>query len=117
MLPGMKRRSGLSRFFVLLVAALQLASTGFSALAHGKLARQGASGPATHVEGTTSSRCPVVHAPDCAVCRYLTTVAQGSTGPELVSIDAADTVCPTTVARSVRADPHGLPPGRAPPSV
>lgn len=117
MLPRMKRRSALARTLVLLCAALQLASPGFSAIAHGKLAGQSASGPATHVEATGSAGCPVVHSPDCAVCRYMSTATPGGTGPELFFSYATATVPPGTVAWIARAVPHALPPGRAPPTA
>ena len=68
----MTRRSPVIRLLALLWATLQIASPGLGALADGLLAAQ-TRDPASHVEATTSGRCPVVHAPDCGLCRQLTT--------------------------------------------
>jgi hypothetical protein len=117
MLPRMKRRARIVRFLALVGAALQLASPGFSAIAHGRLARESASGPATHVEATTTANCPVVHSPDCAVCRYLSTSACGTPEPSLVPRREAETARPDDYRRSTWGGPHALPHGRAPPAV
>ncbi len=113
----MKRRTAFVRILTLLCAALQLASPAFSAVAHGKLASDNASGPAMHVEATTTASCPVVHAPDCAVCRYLTTPAAGPPDPAVVSDRECEASPPKAVVWGTRSAPHALPPGRAPPTA
>lgn len=86
-----------------------------SALADGLLARGSAREAVAHVEASTTASCPVVHAPDCGVCRYLSTC--GAT-------DAADAP-PLAIHRAtaLNAEPGIgdrspallLPHGRAPP--
>lgn len=104
------------RFLSLLWATLQLASPAMSAVADGRLARDGAGDRTAHVESSTTSSCPVVHPPDCGVCRYLSGcgILPGTSAP------------PMTVATEMRRTPSrgtaGLPPslalpdGRAPPT-
>src|SRR5688572_33060991 len=117
MLHRMTRRTRFVRFMALICAALQLASPGFSAIADGRLARESASGPATHVEATTTASCPVVHSPDCAVCRYLSTSACEAPNAVPETLLAADIADPAAVGRSTRGSPHAHPHGRAPPSA
>jgi hypothetical protein len=112
----MKRRTTLIRFLALVWATLQLASPGLASIADGMLARESASSPSTHVETTTSASCPVVHSPDCAVCRYLS--ASGSNAPAAAAFSwKAASQCrviadATTIALSTAV---ALPHGRAPP--
>ena len=105
------------RFITLLLATLQFVSPGISAIADGQLARENASQPATHVEATTTAACPVVHQPDCGVCRYLSSPAGAtpSASFDLVALSAAPTPNVETVASSC-ADVV-LPHGRAPPGL
>lgn len=114
----MKRRTTLVRFLALVWATLQLASPGLASIADGMLARESASSPSTHVEATTSASCPVVHPPECAVCRYLSASrSNGAVTPEVGWADASDCgVIPdtTTVALSAAVV---LPHGRAPPTL
>jgi hypothetical protein len=113
----MSARSGFARFLALLCATVQLASPGLSAVADGALARANASQPQTHVESTTTANCPVVHPPDCAICRYLSSAASP---PSLAPV--AFEYC--AESREPRAEsllrPSGavtLPHGRAPPAI
>jgi hypothetical protein len=111
----MKRRSPLLRLLAGAAALLQLTTPPLSAVADGLAARDSAGERVAHVESTTTSRCPVVHAPDCGVCRYLTTCG----APPL---DAATPVVIAAVAPPARTNvSHStpaaavLPDGRAPP--
>jgi hypothetical protein len=111
----MSGRNPVLRMLVMVGAALQLLSPGVASIAHGMSARENASGPLTHIESTTTATCPVVHAPDCGVCRYLSTA---STLPRATdSIPQAETAA-TPLCASGWA-PSGvrifLPDGRAPP--
>ena len=70
----MTRHTPLLRVPALLLALLQLALPAASAVADGRIAAR-AGDPVAHVESTSSATCPVVHPPDCAVCRYLSAAA------------------------------------------
>ncbi|MGH7677348.1 MAG: hypothetical protein ACRENU_02700 [Gemmatimonadaceae bacterium] len=109
------RRSTSVRKLAILWAALQFASPGASAIADGMLAAANAAGPTTHVEATTTASCPVVHSPDCGVCRYLS-------GPADMNGPSAFDARPSAEARAPRAEGSlhsialaALPHGRAPP--
>jgi hypothetical protein len=105
------------RALALLWAALQLVSPGASAIADGKLASQSASAPSTHVEATTTTACPVVHSPDCGVCRYLSTSASTPAAPAfdiLALADRPDRRAELCQPRLVSVTLHR---GRAPPTV
>lgn len=117
MLQTMRRRSPFVRFLALFWAALQLASPGVSAIADGKLAAENASGPATHVEATTTSACPVVHSPDCGVCRYLSGAACLEQHSALGFRIVASTAEPTVTAGPRIGNALALPHGRAPPVI
>jgi hypothetical protein len=113
----MSRRTPLVRFCTLLLATLQIASPGVSAIADGRLALENASRPTTHVEATTTAACPVVHSPDCGVCRFLSSPV-GSAPAATFSLESFSAV-PAPVAdvgrpRCVSVD---LPDGRAPPAL
>lgn len=71
MLESMTRRTALFRKLALAWALLHVALPGAGAVADGLLMRASAGEQVAHVESTTTSSCPVVHAPDCGVCRYL----------------------------------------------
>ena len=109
------RRSTSVRILAILWAALQFASPGASAIADGMLAAANAAGPTTHVEATTSATCPVVHSPDCGVCRYVS-------GPATLNRVTAFGVQLSAESREPRAESSvhsvtlaALPHGRAPP--
>lgn len=113
----MTRRTTLVRFLALLWAALQVASPGLSAIADGNLARGSASGPSTHVESQTTANCPVVHQPDCGLCRYLNGAASTTTPAQLGFFYAPDVSVPTTESCAARRNGVVLPQGRAPPAI
>lgn len=113
----MKRRPLPVRILALLWAALQLASPGASAIADGRLAAANASGPTTHVEATTSASCPVVHSPDCGVCRYLSGPAATQQPSPLVSLLSTADQLPNTETRVCVSVVAVLPHGRAPPAL
>jgi hypothetical protein len=111
----MSGRNPVLRMLVMVGAALQLLSPGVASIADGKLARENASGPLTHIESTTTATCPVVHAPDCGVCRYLSTT--GTLPRVSDSVPQAETAA-TPMCAEGRAPAGGrifLPDGRAPP--
>jgi hypothetical protein len=113
----MSRRTPLLRFLAILWAAVQLASPGFSAIADGKQSSDSASAPQTHIEATTSESCPVVHSPDCALCRYLTHQAgAASFGTEwrLLGTERQELGVDCIAERSAAV---ALPHGRAPPAI
>ncbi|MEX2179375.1 MAG: hypothetical protein WD801_11730 [Gemmatimonadaceae bacterium] len=104
------------RVLALLWAALQLASPGLSALADGQLSAQELS-PRAHVEATSSATCPVVHSPDCGMCRYLSQGAHIRAVAPLVA-HAADACTGLLVERNIACNPAtALPRDRAPPLV
>ena len=113
----MSGRNPVLRMLVMVGAALQLLSPGVASIAHGLVARESASGPLTHIEATSSATCPVVHAPDCGVCRYVSAAGtQAKVAPTLfVGELAAPPECVASLAprRGVAA----LPDGRAPPAL
>ena len=101
----------------MLGAAIQLLSPGVAAIADGLLATESASQPLTHIEASTTAKCPVVHAPDCGVCRYLSSVPTLARGSALVEVRTAaimpacaETLAPTSIVTT-------LPNGRAPPAA
>ena len=113
----MKRRTTFVRFLALFWAALQLASPAVSAIADGKLASQNASGPATHVEATTTASCPVVHSPDCGVCRYLSASALGSRLSAFAPLLSGQSRELRAESREQHSAALALPHGRAPPAI
>jgi hypothetical protein len=114
----MTKRSPFVRVFTLMWASLQLAAPAMSSIADGLLAIDNASRPTTHVEATTTESCPVVHAPDCGVCRYLTTAGTNDSSSPAFGWQRRDPLAPTS---AVLTDPgcaaRALPHGRAPPSA
>lgn len=100
---------------VMIGAAIQLLSPGVAAIADGLLARESASQPLTHIEATTTARCPVVHAPDCGVCRFLSSAASAPRMPADVLFAAADIAPTCTDAGAPASVIATLPNERAPP--
>ena len=113
----MSRRTPVVRFVTLLLATLQVASPGISAIADGRLARENASGPATHVEATTTASCPVVHHPECGMCRYLSTTAAPSRSGALGFALSAEIGEPKAESRISSCSTVTLQHGRAPPTL
>ena len=111
----MTRRHLVLRMLVMVGAAIQLLSPGVAAVADGLLARESANQPLTHIEATTTAKCPVVHAPDCGVCRYLSSGATPVRTNMLVALEAS-AVAPACAAKLAPASVvTTLPNGRAPP--
>src|SRR5687768_16137798 len=117
MLRAMRRRTPFVRFLALFWAALQLASPRISSIADGRMAAQNASGPTTHVESTTTSSCPVVHSPDCAVCRYLSGSACAQQLSALGFPLSVGGRGPRAESREQHRPALTLPHGRAPPTI
>jgi hypothetical protein len=116
MLSRMTTRSAALRSLALFWAALHLASPGLTSVAHGVGAAQGVQ-PAAHVESTTSETCPVVHAPDCGVCRYLSQASGVASTPSYALLRrAGNEPVPTLRTRAISAAVV-LPDGRAPPVI
>jgi len=113
----MTARKGFARFLALLCATVQFASPGLSAIADGTLARENASEPLTHVESAPSANCPVVHPPDCAVCRYLSSAAAPPAVSNLAIDDCAESRLPGPESRQPHDSAITLPHGRAPPAI
>ena len=111
----MNGRQPLLRMLVMVGAAIQLLSPGVAAIADGLLARSNASGPLTHIEATTTATCPVVHAPDCGVCRYLSAAGtpQRATPSLLLTTASAQPRCEES--RQPVSAATLQPNGRAPP--
>jgi hypothetical protein len=113
----MTPRHPVLRMLVMIGAAVQLLSPGAAAVADGLLATANASQPLTHIEATTTAKCPVVHAPDCGVCRYLSSSSTLARAVQLVPLlqDAPGSpnaiVCaPASITTSLRRS-------RAPPPL
>lgn len=102
------------RFFALVWAVLQLASPGMSAVADG-LATEAGANPAAHVEATTGKGCPVVHSPDCGMCRYLSQGARLQPVARIVLPQRASIAEPQVARFRPRHAATILPDGRAPP--
>jgi hypothetical protein len=114
---AMGRRSPFIRFLTLFLATLQIASPGVSAIADGRLSLENASGPATHIESKTTASCPVVHHPDCGVCRYLSAPSAPAKQAAFGSRLSALGVVPRAEMRAPRTACRAAPNGRAPPTV
>ena len=111
----MTRRKPLLRFLAVLWASLQFAMPALGSLADARFAAA-AGDPVSHVESKSSASCPAVHAPDCAVCRYL---SGGSSAPEnaaAVHIDAARAGAQARTRSAIAHVAVTLPDGRAPPA-
>jgi hypothetical protein len=114
----MKRRSPLFRFVTLAWASLQLAAPAMAGIADATAALENASAPLTHVEATSSESCPVVHSPDCGLCRYLsTTPSQAAAGTAFDWTVGAAAKLIRTSSLSTASACVALPFGRAPPTV
>lgn len=106
------------RALTLAWASLQLAAPALTSIADGQLSVNDAFRNLTHIEATTSSSCPVVHSPDCGLCRILSTSsANDATLPAFGwSVGAANTIVEAECAGPSRST-IALPFGRAPPTV
>ena len=111
----MRRRSPAARASWLLATALQLLLPGAAAWADARLDIAGAHAT-PHVESHSSKSCARVHAPDCALCHFLTAPAlAGRAMPLRLDVAAHVASLPVDPAGTVRtrARPHPQP--RAPP--
>jgi hypothetical protein len=112
----MTRRKPLLRFLALLWAGLQFTMPALGSLADARFAAA-AGNPVAHVESKSSASCPAVHAPDCAVCRYLSGATPVPENAAAVNIVAE---LGSAHARTRCANAHVaviLPDNRAPPAL
>jgi len=114
---AMRRRSPAVRASWLLATALQLLLPGAAAWADARLDAAGAHATA-HIESHTAKSCARIHAPDCALCHFLT--APALTGRAiLLRLDVAAREAPRPVDQAgtahALARPHPQP--RAPPAL
>jgi len=113
----MKRRPFV-RGLTLLWASLQLAAPAMSSIADGQWTLRNPAELTTHVEATTTDRCPVVHSPDCAVCRFVSTLgAHDAAAPSFDWQSHVVGMGTATVSVDPGCDALGLPRGRAPPTL
>ena len=110
----MMPRTSRVRLSSVLWAGLQVATPALSSLADARLAAA-AGAPVAHVESTSAASCPAIHAPDCAVCRYLSGAAAGPDAPEAREPDAEDVRASIAQKRAPATRTVVLPDGRAPP--
>lgn len=106
-----------TRVLWLAATLLQAALPGAAALADARLDAAGSHAIA-HFESHTSKSCARVHAPDCALCHFLTAPAV-TTGATRLRLDIADSR--TARAADPAGPPHPLPrlhpQPRAPPTL
>jgi hypothetical protein len=112
----MTRRKLLLRFLALLWAGLQLAMPALGSLADARIAAA-AGDPVSHVESKSSASCPVIHAPDCAVCRYLSGTAPAPATASAADIDAERAGADVQARCAIAYVALVLPDGRAPPAL
>ena len=106
-----------ARAFWLLGTLVQLVLPGAAALADARLDSAGAHATA-HVESHTSKSCARIHAPDCALCHFLTAPAvSGRT--VVLRLDVATRQAPRPVDPAGTAHPLARPhpQPRAPPPL
>ena len=106
----------LRRWLALVWAALLVAAPAASAQADARFA-SALAGSLSHVEDATSTRCPLVHPPDCGLCRHLTNAARLSPGVVPAPAPSRPTIPDEGVARVDAACVAVVPWGRAPPLV
>jgi len=117
MVPRMHKRSPVVRALALFWALVQLASPGLSAVADGRLSLESAAQPATHIEATTSSTCPVVHSPDCGMCRYLSGAFAPQAAQVIAFFQTCDAISPIARVTDASDVAQALPRGRSPPTT
>ena len=112
------QRKPFARGLTLLWASLQLAAPAMSSIADGQWTLHNTAELTTHVEATTTDGCPIVHSPDCAVCRFVSTSGvHDAAAPSFDWQSRAARMRASTVSVDPCCDALGLPPGRAPPTV
>ncbi|HEY9229496.1 MAG TPA: hypothetical protein VIP11_22795 [Gemmatimonadaceae bacterium] len=106
------------RVFALIWGVLQFALPFAVLLADASTTRGANTGPATHVEASTTPNCPPAHADECALCRFLSNNSAPIARAELVPVSRPALVGPiATSAQLIAAAGHRLPESRAPPSA
>jgi len=100
-MPSMPKRSLAVRAGWLLAATLQLALPGAAAWADARL-DVAESHAVAHIESHTTNSCARIHAPDCALCHFLTAPAVASQATTLPVAGKAERLWQ-------RADPAALP--------
>ena len=104
-----------ARVLWLLAAALQLLLPGAAAWADARLDAAGAHATA-HIESHTAKSCARIHAPDCAVCHFLTAPAVTSRATVIrLEVSARQVPLPVASAGAARALARPHPQPRAPP--
>ena len=113
----MRRRSPAVRAAWLLATALQLLLPGAAAWADARFEIAGAHAT-PHVESHTSKSCARIHAPDCALCHFLTAPAVTG-GAVVLRLDVAARQAPRPVDPAGTAHPLARPhpQPRAPPAL
>src|SRR5207302_5497869 len=105
------------RVFRLLTALLQLALPAAAAWADARLDIAGAHAT-PHIESHTSKSCARIHAPDCALCHFLTAPAlTGRAMPLRLDVGARLAPRPADPAGTARALARPHPQPRAPPTL
>jgi hypothetical protein len=111
------RRSPTVRAAWLLGAALQLALPGAAAWADARLDAVGTHATA-HFESHTTTSCARIHAPDCALCHFLTTPAlTGGAMLIRLAVAASRVARPADHAGAAHPQTRSHPQPRAPPTV
>jgi hypothetical protein len=100
-MPSVPKRSLPVRAGWLLAALLQFALPGTAAWADARL-DAAESHAVAHIESHTTNSCARIHAPDCALCHFLTAPAVASRATTLPVAGKAERL-------SQRADPAALP--------
>lgn len=114
---GATRRPRGVRVVWLLGAALQLALPGAAAWADARLDAAGTHATA-HFESHTTKSCARIHAPDCALCHFLTApVLTGRPTPLRLDVAPGRTPGPVDPAGSARPLTRPHPQPRAPPTL
>src|SRR2546426_7350796 len=113
----MHRRSLPVRALWLLAVVLQVGLPPAAAAADAQLDAAGAHA-AAHVESHTTSACARIHAPDCALCHFLTAPAlTGRAMPLRLDVAASRAARPPAPVPFRGARDRFLPPPRAPPTL
>ena len=111
----MSGRAPFLRVLALALATLQLVSPALVVIADGVSVRDAVAEGVAHVESAGAKGCPQVHAPDCALCRYLSGASTLLPDASIVPPSARRTTRPAEVVARPRTASTLLPHGRAPP--
>src|SRR5688572_19307326 len=106
----------LLRVLAVLLALVQSASPAAAAVGDGLLARQGGGQPVVvHIEDRQHEGRPPVHATDCALCAYLSVVAEPASSGLPFEPAPARVAAARAPVVALAATPRALPAARAPP--